>query len=360
LEIRLDDYDYQLPADRIAQEPASRREDARLLVLDRSSSRQTLKTFGQIGEHLRPGDLLVLNDARVFPARLFARRSTGGRVEVFLLGPAPSDPPRWQALLRPARAGRKPEAMALEGEPRAAVRAVEEEEGGRFRVEVLFAGEPLDAAGVLALCEKAGEMPLPPYISRSPGDQRRSLDRERYQTVYARESVAVAAPTAGLHFSESLLQSLRERGIETAPVTLAVGAGTFQPLREESLRRGRLFEEEVHVPARSAEKILAARREGRRVVAVGTTSARTIESWMGAGAPLDGERGWTARTDLLIAPGHRFALVGALVTNFHLPRSSLLLLVSAFAGRERVLEAYRTALEAGFRFYSYGDAMLIV
>jgi S-adenosylmethionine:tRNA ribosyltransferase-isomerase len=186
------------------------------------------------------------------------------------------------------------------------------------------------------------------------------MDRERYQTVYARESVAVAAPTAGLHFSSSLLSALVERGIETAFVTLAVGAGTFQPLREESLRRGRLFEEEVSVPAASAEKVLAARREGRRVVAVGTTSARTLESWFREGTPLEGGRGWSARTDLLIAPGHRFRAVDALVTNFHLPRSSLLLLVAAFAGRERILGAYQTALQAGFRFYSYGDAMLIV
>jgi S-adenosylmethionine:tRNA ribosyltransferase-isomerase len=241
---------------------------------------------------------------------------------------------------------------------------VEEEESGRFLIELWRGGKVLDRDGVLGLCEEAGEMPLPPYIRRDPQDPRRALDRERYQTVYARSTGAAAAPTAGLHFSPALLAELAARGIETVPVTLVVGLGTFQPLREEALRLGRLHHEEAAMEAESAARILAARKEGRRVVAVGTTSVRTLESWALAGAPLppagQGGPAWKARTDLLIAPPFRFQMVDALVTNFHLPRSSLLLLVAAFAGRERVLSAYREAIAAGFRFFSYGDAMLIL
>jgi S-adenosylmethionine:tRNA ribosyltransferase-isomerase len=362
-EIRLSDYDFELPPGRIAQLPASKREESRLLVLPRREGEPQFRRFHQIGEFLRPGDLVVLNDAKVFPARLRGRRATGGRVELFLLGSLPGDPRRWQALLRPARAGRGGGAISIEGAEGVSARALLEEEPGRFQVELWRAGKPLEPPEVLRLCEEAGEVPLPPYIERRAGDGRAGLDRERYQTVYARALGAVAAPTAGLHFSERLLETLRREGVETAALTLAVGLGTFQPVREETLRTGRLFPEAVEVPAGTEERILAARREGRRVVAVGTTSARALESWAlsrgihGEGGP---SRGWADRTELLIAPGFRFAVVEALLTNFHLPRSTLLLLVAAFAGRERVLQAYRKALENGFLFYSYGDAMLIV
>ncbi len=361
--IRLSDFDYDLPPERIAQEPAARRDDARLLVLDRSRAECEATIFRRIGSYLRRGDLLVLNDARVFPARLRSRRPTGGAVEVFLLGPIAGHPTHWRALIKPAKAGRGGDRLPLGGEPRACVVAREEEGAGRFQVEVLFDArplgpEPMCAAEVLALCERIGEVPLPPYIERSSGDLRRAQDIERYQTVYARSPGAVAAPTAGLHFTPELLEDLRLRGIETASVTLTVGLGTFQPVREETLATGRLFPEPVDVPRASGERILAARREGRRIVAAGTTAVRALESWAAAGSPLEAD-GWRSETDLLIAPGHRFALVGALITNFHLPRSTLLLLVSALAGRDRVLDAYRQALDEGFRFYSYGDAMLI-
>jgi S-adenosylmethionine:tRNA ribosyltransferase-isomerase len=318
-----------------------------------------------------------LNDTRVFPARLRGRRGTAGmkdggaggaKVEILLLAPVPGDTLRWTALVKPARAGRRGE-IDLLGATGARARGIREEEAGRFVVEIERDGKILDPERVFALCEAAGETPLPPYIERKPGDPRRDLDRERYQTVYARVPGSAAAPTAGLHFSGELLGRLRGQGIETASVTLAVGLGTFQPLREDALRSGRLHREAVSIGEGDAARIIAARGEGRRIVAVGTTSARALESWALAGTPPSAPRGegagadrtaWAAETDLLIAPGFRFALVDAMVTNFHLPRSSLLLLVAAFAGRERILDAYRRAVEEGFRFYSYGDAMLIL
>jgi len=370
MEIDLSQYDYHLPRERIAQVPSPRREESRLLVLERSRPGVQAAHFFEIGRFLRPGDLLVLNDARVFPARLRCRRPSGGRVEVLLCSSLPGDPPRWEALVRPTRAARGVGPLTIEGAA-GQVRIVTQERtqegadegGGRFQVEVLRAGVPLHPQAVHALCEEVGEVPLPPYIAREPGDSRRELDRERYQTVYARAPGAMAAPTAGLHFTEALLDDLRRAGIETQAVTLTVGLGTFQPLREGTLRKGRLHPEPVAISLEAGRRILAAHREGRRVVAVGTTTARALESWAMAGTPLvegdGGDGGWRARTELFIAPGHRFALVTALVTNFHLPRSSLLCLVSTLAGRERILEAYRKALEADFRFYSYGDAMLI-
>ena len=355
--IRLEDYDFELPPELIAQIPAAKREHSRLLVLDRTTGALTFTRFAGIGEFLRPGDLLVVNDARVFPARLWGRRPSGAKVEVLLLATLDVGSPRWRALLRPARSARRHRTIPLDAAGGAEARVLAEEESGRFVVELWRGGAVLDREAVLALCEEAGEMPLPPYIERTPGDPRRALDRERYQTVYARSSGAAAAPTAGLHFSPSLLAELEARGIETVPVTLMVGLGTFQPLREEALRAGRLHHEEAAIEAGPAARILAARKEGRRVVAVGTTSVRTLESWSAAGAA---GIAWSARTDLFIAPPFQFTMVDALVTNFHLPRSSLLLLVSAFAGRERILDAYRRAIEAGFRFFSYGDAMLIL
>src|SRR5262245_52302559 len=269
MEIRLDDYDFELPPDRIAQEPAPEREGSRLLVLDRKGGGIETARFAEIGRYLRRGDLLVLNDTRVFPARLRARRPTGGQVEVLLLESRTGDPPRWEALVRPARAGRGRGPLALEGAPGAAVSAAAELEEGRFLVEVVRGGRTLGREEVLALCEEAGETPLPPYIERTPGDPRLARDRERYQTVYARAPGAAAAPTAGLHFSAELLARLEAAGVERTALTLAVGLGTFRPLREDALRSGRLHEEAVEVPRASAERILAARGEGRRVVAVG-------------------------------------------------------------------------------------------
>ena len=367
MEIRLEDYDFELPEQLIAQEPAAERDRSRLLVLDRARPDLSLTVFSEIGRFLRPGDLLVLNDTRVFPARLRARRATGGAVEVFLLSPSAEKPELWEALVQPARAARTGEGLAVEfqregdGWNRATARGVKELGGGRFLVELAREGVRLDPAGVFALCEAAGETPLPPYIHRERHDPRLPVDRERYQTVYARRPGAVAAPTAGLHFTADLLDSLRAAGVLTTTVTLDVGLGTFLPLRDETIRAGKLHEETLEVTAESASLLESAAAEGRRVIPVGTTACRAIESWARAGRPRPSVgKPWRTRTDLFIAPGQTMQLTQALVTNFHLPRSSLLLLVAALAGRERVLDAYRVAVREGFRFYSFGDAMLVL
>jgi S-adenosylmethionine:tRNA ribosyltransferase-isomerase len=360
--LSLDAYDYELPPDCIAQEPAERREGSRLLVLDRHSGKLEITRFAAIPSHLQAGDLLVLNDARVFPARFRFQRPDGGAAEIFLLEPAE---PAWEALVRPARwarqrLGRTIEVPAAPASPAAAGRpfqalVLEDRGGGRFLIRLIQEGKPLGFDEVIALCELAGEVPLPPYIRRAADDPRRSLDRERYQTVFARAPVAVAAPTAGLHFTPDLLGQIQERGIETVQITHQVGAGTFLPLRGNDLRGMSLHAELTNIPGEAVRTILAARRSGRRIIACGTTTARALESFALAGAPVP----YQARTDLFIKPGHRFEMVTALITNFHLPKSSLLVLVSAFAGRERILEAYGATLREGFRFYSYGDAMLI-
>ncbi len=358
-------YDYDLPDELIAQEPAPRREGSRLLVVDRSSGAIESGEFPDLVRHLRAGDLLVVNDARVFPARVRLRRSGGGDAELFLLCPAPCHPddpaPPWEAIVRPARWARSLRArgapLALEpGERGAAGKIVSEIGEGRFVVTIEREGRPLDPDEVVALCERIGEVPLPPYIHREDSDPRRERDRERYQTVYARDPVAVAAPTAGLHFTEEILAALERAGVERVSITHQVGLGTFQPIRSADLRSHELHEEQSSITPEAGARILETRREGRRVVAVGTTTVRALESFALSGAG----PGYAAPTRLFIRPGHRFRLVDALITNFHLPRSSLLVLVSAFAGRDLILGAYRRAVEERFRFYSYGDAMLIV
>jgi S-adenosylmethionine:tRNA ribosyltransferase-isomerase len=344
----LDPFHYALPPDRIAQEPADPRDAARLLVLDRRSGAFRDSRLHALGAHLRPGDCLVVNDTRVLPARLLGRiAGTERGVEVLLLhatGPTGED---WAALLRPARRCAVGTTIVLaDGAVRATVTA--REELGRARVR--FDGpEPVEA-----LLDAHGLPPLPPYIRRyrKPGGE----DWTRYQTVYASRPGAVAAPTAGLHFTMELLAELTGRGIELHRVTLHVGPGTFRPVRARQVAEHRMEAERFEVSEATAAALTRARREGRRVVAVGTTTARALETVARADGSLAPGAGWT---DLTILPGHGFRGVDALLTNFHLPRSSLLLLVSAFAGRERVLDAYAHAVAAGYRFYSYGDAMLI-
>jgi len=358
---RLDDYDYDLPPDRIAQEPTARRDASRLLVLDRSSGRLTHARFAGIAEFLRADDLLVVNDTRVVPARLRARRETGGAVEVFLVEPVGRGTAAWRVLVRPGKAFRAGQPWWLvgedgDGDPRDVSVHPARDASGAFMAEFRRGGDALGIDAVVALAERVGETPLPPYIRRERDDARTSQDRERYQTVWAREPGAVAAPTAGLHFSAELLEALEARGVEKVAVTLHVGLDTFQPLTEATLASGELHGERVEVSEEAGAAILRARDEGRRIVAVGTTTARTLESFAAAGWPLP----YRERTTLFIHPPRKFRLVDALVTNFHLPRSSLLMMVSAFADRELVLEAYRAAVEAGYRFYSYGDAMLMV
>ena len=347
--MRASDFDYALPPELIAQAPLERRDQARLLVVDREGPFQH-RQIRDLPSLLLPGALLVVNDTRVIRARLRGKKPSGGRLELRLVEPlAPIDArERWRCLggaSKPIRLG----PIALDGEraPAAEVLSVD----GEY-VEVAFAAS--EPGGLLAAIERIGEVPLPPYIHRSDKDDP-ALDVARYQTVFAREPGAVAAPTAGLHFTAELCAALEARGIERASVTLHVGPGTFAPLRSDEVSGDELHAERYTVPVETARRIARARAEGRKVVAVGTTVARALESACVSGeiAPASGE------TRLFIRPGHRFRAISALLTNFHLPRSSLLMLVAAVAGKERILAAYAEAVSERYRFYSYGDAMLI-
>jgi S-adenosylmethionine:tRNA ribosyltransferase-isomerase len=343
-------YDYELPPDRVAQEPLPDRDASRLLVLDRATGALFHRSFADLPELLRPGDLLVTNRSRVFPARLLGRRAGGGAAEILLVRHRGLD--LWDALVRPGRRLRP--GTLIDVAP-----------GFQVGLEPLPPGEPppgpplrrvrllVDGLDAETALERHGHVPLPPYIRRPD----RPGDRERYQTVFAREPGSVAAPTAGLHFTPALLERLERGGVERAEIVLHVGPGTFRPVEVEDVRDHRVDPERYAIPQDTSAALERARREGRRVVAVGTTVTRALESAADASghvAPGEGE------TSLVIVPGFRFRVVSGLVTNFHLPRSSLLLLVSALAGRERVLAAYAEAVRHGYRFYSYGDAMLVV
>ncbi len=333
--LRTSDFDYHLPPEAIAQHPGERGE-SRLLVLGRTTAE---RRFAELPDLLDPGDLLVVNDTRVIPARLRARRPTGGRLEILLVERQESA--SWWCLLRPGRRLPPGAPLAVEGGPSA---RVEERADGRFRLTFEQPIEPL--------LKEIGETPLPPYIDR-PVEPR---DRERYQTVYAARPGAVAAPTAGLHFTPALLTALERRGIRQASLTLHVGPGTFRPVKAENPEEHVMDAERFEIPEATAEAVAATRRNGRRVVAVGTTVVRSLET----AATSDGlVAAGAGRTGLYIRPGYGFRVVDRLITNFHLPRSTLLMLVCAFAGRNRVLDAYRQAVGSGFRFYSYGDAMLV-
>ena len=352
--VRVSDFDYELPEELIAQAPLEDRAGSRMLVLYREAQRWEDRMFRELPEFLGAGDCLVLNDSKVFPSRLYGHRAgvhavpvgkgnpkrrenLSGRVEVLLLRPVSADAKEWQALVRPGRKMRTGERVRFEG-------ALEAEITGRgeFGERTL---RFLTAADVYAALERIGHVPLPPYIKRTDTP----ADRERYQTVFAREKGSVAAPTAGLHFTKEVLDRCREAGAGIAYVTLHVGLGTFQPIHSEQVEQARLHAESYSITDENAARMDAA----QRLVAVGTTSVRTIESAARTGAR-------AGETDLFIYPGFRFERTGAMLTNFHLPRTSLLLLVSAFAGRELVLAAYRHAVEKAYRFYSYGDCMLIL
>ena len=332
------DFNYELPDALIAREPAPRRADSRLLHLDGSTGAIVDRAFRDLPALLRAGDLLVFNDTRVVPARLYARKATGGRAEILL--ERVIDGPRALVQLKTSKPPAAGSTLELDGGGQARVAGRD----GEFWV--------LDFGGPAAeVFERQGEMPLPPYLRRAP----ESWDRERYQTVYAREPGAVAAPTAGLHFDEVTIEACRSVGVDTARVTLHVGAGTFQPVRADDIADHVMHAERAEVPAATCESISACRARGGRVLAVGTTAVRALESAAAAGplAP------WSGDTRLFITPGYRFRVVDRLLTNFHLPESTLLMLVSAFAGTARVLEAYRHAVTERYRFFSYGDAMLV-
>ncbi len=352
----LADYDFWLPPEAIAQEPLAERDASRLLVLDRQTGALSHHRFSELPHLLRPGDLLVLNDTRVVQARLLGhKRLTGGRAELLLVHPAGASPME-QALGQPAAGqgwvclgqsskGLKPgNWLDFEGGLSARVEAALGE--GQWRV--VFLGE----GSLGERLASAGRLPLPPYIARAPTVE----DEARYQTVYARAPGSIAAPTAGLHLTPHLLERLAGRGISATAVTLDIGPGTFLPVRTLDESQHRMHPERFHLSAEAAAQIEVARAQGRRVVAVGTTVVRTLESAVEETGRLRAGRG---QTDLFLRPGARFRVVDALLTNFHLPRSTLLMLVCAFAGREKVLSAYRVAVESGYRFFSYGDAMLV-
>jgi S-adenosylmethionine:tRNA ribosyltransferase-isomerase len=336
-------YDYALAPEAIAQQPSAPRDASRLLVLDRARKVREHAVFRELGRFLSPGDLLVVNDTRVVPARLLGRKHPGGgAAELMLVEPISER--RFQALVRMSGRARTGGEIDLGGGDRVCL--IRPIEGARWEVE--FDG----LGGLSALLERRGHVPLPPYIRRGDGPE----DWTWYQTVYATRPGAVAAPTAGLHFTTALLDELATAGIARARVTLHVGPGTFQPLRPEALRRGELHEEAFELPDQTAAAVTHTRNAGGRVIAVGTTSARVLEACADGRGGVIAARG---RTRLFIRPPYAPRVVDGLITNFHLPRTSLLMLVAAFAGRESVLEAYAEARERGYRFYSYGDAMLI-
>jgi S-adenosylmethionine:tRNA ribosyltransferase-isomerase len=340
------EFDYELPPELIAQHPLAERDASRLMVLRRAGGEPEHRAIRDLPELLSPGDLLVANRSRVLPARLLGRRPGGASAELLLI--ARTGPDEWEALARPGRRLRPGDVVVVSPELSVRIEGTPQEPDGRRRVRLLSAGEESEP-----LLGRLGHVPLPPYIRRPDGPD----DHARYQTVYAREPGSVAAPTAGLHFTEALLARLRERGVEWAELLLHVGPGTFRPVQAARVEDHRVDPEPFEIPEPTALAIRAARARGGRVVAVGTTTARALESaadCQGGVAPT------CSRTGLVIVPGFRFRVFDALLTNFHLPRSSLLLLVAAFAGRERVLSAYADAVRNRYRFYSYGDAMLLV
>jgi S-adenosylmethionine:tRNA ribosyltransferase-isomerase len=338
--MRRNEFSYDLPEELIAQFPSGNRGESRLLCMDRSSGRLEDRRFAGIVEVLKPHDLLVFNDTRVIPARLYGRKETGGRVEIMverILGES-----RMLAQMRFSKPPRPGSLITLDNDLKLAITG---REGGMFVLELQ------GARPVSEVLAEVGHMPLPPYIQRNDAP----IDQERYQTVYARHPGAVAAPTAGLHFSEEIFRQLEQHGIATAYLTLHVGAGTFQPVRAENIEDHKMHSEYLEVGADVCEKVIRARSRGGRVIAVGTTSVRSLETAAQSGKlePYAGE------TDIFITPGYDFRVVDGLITNFHLPESTLLMLVCAFAGRDSVLRAYQHAIEQKYRFYSYGDAMFV-
>lgn len=349
----LDDYDYRLPETLIAQEPAPERDRSRLLHLQRSSGKIFHRRFEDMGDLVGPGDLLVINDTAVIPARLFGKKETGGKVEVLILDYAGGMRRREktgrleiECLVRASRSPGIGSRILFERGVEATLTGVE---SGIFSLDF---GPDLDFDAVL---DRIGHVPLPPYIRRSMGGSTRE-DRTSYQTVYARHRGAVAAPTAGLHFSDRLLAKLKEKGVAITALTLHVGYGTFLPVKVADIRDHRMHAEGYCVSPEAAEVINTAKESGKRIIAVGTTSVRTLEHLADENGKIRAEND---RCDLFIYPGYHFKTVDAMITNFHLPKSTLLMLVAAFAGRESILGAYKEAVDNGYRFYSYGDAMLI-
>lgn len=340
----VDEFDYHLSPELIAQEPLRQRDATRLMTVERESGQIGEVPFRSIVELFRPGDLLVINDTRVIPARLHGHKESGGKTEIFLVWRRPGEDEVWQCLLRSSKPPRPGLTVLLPEDVRAVV--LGPGEGETWLVAFSLSD------GFQEWLERNGSMPLPPYIRREAD----TGDRDRYQTVFARQRGAVAAPTAGLHMTAELLDEIVGRGVQVAPVTLHVGLGTFMPIRVERLEDHRMHRERYHIPPATAEAVNG-RKQGRgRVIALGTTVCRTLEQAAAADGTVGAGEG---EADIFIYPGYRFKAVDALITNFHLPKSTLLMLVSAFAGRELLFRAYREAVARRFRFFSYGDAMFI-
>ena len=339
--MKTQDFWYDLPPELIAQTPLPRRDASRLLMLDRETGEMIHGHFTDIAQCLRPGDCLVMNDSRVLPARLLGNRPTGGAAELLLLRDLGGN--RWECLAKPARKLTLGQEV-LFGQGELVGKVVQElPEGGRI-VEFSYQGIFLE------VLDRLGKMPLPPYIKEGLGD------RERYQTVYSRETGSAAAPTAGLHFTKELLEKIREMGVSEAFITLHVGLGTFRPVKAEDISQHHMHSELCRINEETASLLNRTRERGGRIVCVGTTSCRTLESLVGEDGRFSPGSRWT---DIFIYPGYRFKAMDALITNFHLPESTLVMLVSAFAGRERILTAYREAVRQRYRFFSFGDAMFI-
>ena len=335
------DFSFDLPEELIAQTPLQRRDASRLLHLDKVTGELEHAHFYDLPRYLRPGDCLVLNDSRVLPARLIGARPSGGAVELVLLRDLGDG--KWECLSRPGRKTRPGQELVF-GDGELSATVLEVTEGGNRIVQFHFAGIFLE------VLERLGKMPLPPYIREE------LQDAERYQTVYSRELGSAAAPTAGLHFTKELLKEIEEKGVNIAYVTLHVGLGTFRPVKEEEIEDHPMHAEFCIVPERTAKLVNETKRAGGRIVSVGTTSCRTLESFAREDGSLEPCSGWT---NIFIYPGYRFKCIDALVTNFHLPESTLIMLVSALAGREHVLNAYKVAVQERYRFFSFGDAMFI-
>jgi S-adenosylmethionine:tRNA ribosyltransferase-isomerase len=348
----LEDYNYDLPEELIAQVPTTSRDKSRLLLVERSKKSFSDHHFFDLPRLLQPGDLLVVNNTRVVPCRLFGHKESGGQIEILVLGHSNSDAigsnTRW-CLLRASKRPKKGSQLLFENNLSGTVKDLGE--GGLVQID--FQG----VTSIDSLLQERGHMPLPPYIRREKADFRAPTDRERYQTVFALKPGAVAAPTAGLHFSKELIGQLNQAGYDVVQLTLHVGHGTFRPVKKVDIREHSLGEEAYTIDQGASRAIDTAKREGRRVIAVGTTVVRALETVAGRNGRITPGRG---KTDLVITPGHRFKAVDGLVTNFHLPKSSLLFLVSAFGGLDLIKNAYAWAIRKSYRFYSYGDAMLIV
>jgi S-adenosylmethionine:tRNA ribosyltransferase-isomerase len=348
--MKTDKLNYYLPAELIAQQPLSVRSDSKLLVFNRSSGKLTDSIFSKIGNFLVSRDCLVLNDTKVLPARFFGQRGSGGKLEALFL--AESTPGVWEAMLKGASKVKQGEVIYLKDKTKndfCEAEILDKIGEGKCLLKIKT------DANVETILEKIGFPPLPPYIKRGDDQNQAAIDKLRYQTVYAQHTGAVAAPTAGLHFTDELIEQLKQGGIRFAYITLHIGEGTFKPITTETIEEHKIHQEQFSVDEKNAQIVNAVKEKGGRIIAVGTTSARTLET-IASGSQIKAAAG---TTELFIKPGYKFKIVDAMITNFHLPQSTLLALATAFAGLENILTAYQHAIEKRYRFYSYGDAMLI-